>query len=81
MKRIFIFVLYAMDGDGTCPRGDTFTHGIWPLDKRAGAAEWQILSVPIIDSPPAISGREGGTTMLKIIAASTIITCHLIQAI
>lgn len=72
-----------MDGDGTCLRGDTFTHGIWPLDERDGVAEWQILSVPITDSPPlaAISGRAGGATMLKTTAMSTITACHLMQAI
>jgi hypothetical protein len=57
--------------------------GIWLLDARDGVAVWQILSVPIVGCPllPIISGREGGTTMLKIIAMSTIIACHLIQAI
>ena len=70
-----------MDGDGVSLEGHAFTQGIWLLDNRAGAAEWQILSVLITDSLPAISGREGGTTMLKIIAASTIIACHLMQAI
>lgn len=72
-----------MDGDGINLQGHVFTQGIWPLDAREGVAAWQTLSVPIVDSPPlaAMSGREAGATMLKIIAVSMITACHLMEAI
>ncbi len=83
VRTISIFVPYTMDGDGISLQGHAFTQDIWLLDESAGAAEWQILGVPITDSPhlAAISGREGSATMLKIIAASTITACHLMQTI
>ena len=83
MKTTPVFLAYAMDDSGISLPGHAFAQGIWPLDARNEVAEWQTLSVPIVDSSPlpAINGREAGTTMLKTIAASTLIACHLMQAI
>lgn len=57
--------------------------GISPFAERAGVDEWQTSRVPIDAWPSCIIiiGSDGGTTMLSMIAKSTVIACHLISTL